>query len=213
MRYNGLVKKSEHCPPAMLLKTVIITYQGGNYFKLQAGQLIILVDPTNHRSEKGTDVILSTVKPAEITPEDGPVFIDHQGEYEVKHILITGVSAGGSEPGKNRKEETFYVLDFDEIKIGIVGQLTHEPDPKTLAALKGVQVLIVPAGGKPFVSQATAAKIVRHIEPNIVIPTLFRDLKPFLKEFKKTSCDTEDKLVIKAKDLKPGMMEIKCLKP
>ena len=191
---------------------MIITYQGGNYFKFQAGQLVILVDPVNHRSEKGTDVILSTVKPAELVPEEGPVFIDHQGEYEAKHILINGISGGESESGKNKKEETFYLVDFDEMKIGIIGQLTHEPDPKTLAALKGVQILIIPAGGKPFISQSAAAKIVRQLEPNIVIPTLFKDLKPFLKEFKKTSCDTEEKLVVKAKDLKPGMMEIKCLK-
>jgi len=76
---------------------MIITYYGDTYFKLQAGNLTVLIDPTNQRSFKGADLILNTLKPAltQMPAEaDHTVWVDHQGEFEIKGMQVRGWSPG-----------------------------------------------------------------------------------------------------------------------
>jgi L-ascorbate metabolism protein UlaG (beta-lactamase superfamily) len=172
------------------------------------------VDPTDSRSFRGANLVLSTLKPSPVPfPEDLPAqagdifFIDYQGEYEVGGALVHGVSVGADKGD----EKTVYRLTLEGIKILILGHLSQEPSPEIQENFKGADVVIVPAGGKPFISEAAAAKLVRQIEPAIVIPSLSKNPKNFLKELGEDKCPTEEKLVFKAKDLEPGKMEIKCL--
>ena len=182
---------------------MVITCQGGNYFKFQAGPLTLLVDPENQRSFKGAQIILNTAKPAPAGDGEAstePLWIEHQGEYETKGVIIKGWSAGND----GKTERTVYRLNFDEVDIVLLGGIREELDPKIIHHLKGTQVVVAPAGGKPSLSQAAVAKIVKEINPSLIIPSLYKDIKPFLKEFRKTACETETKLVFKAKDLKPA---------
>lgn len=190
---------------------MVITYHGDNYFKIQSGNITVLIDPTSGRSFRGADLILNTLKPSPVlSPTDGTDYfwVDHQGEYERKGIEVRGWSAGN----EGGKEKTIYRVIFDGINLLILGHLTKEPDKEVQEYLSGADIIIVPAGGKPFISQSTVAKLIRQIEPSIVIPSLFKDLRNFLREFNKPKCVLEEKLVIKSKDLRPGTMEIKCLK-
>ncbi|MCP6720137.1 MAG: MBL fold metallo-hydrolase [Patescibacteria group bacterium] len=190
---------------------MVITYHGDNYFKIQSGNITVLIDPTSGRSFRGADLILNTLKPSPVSsPIDGTdcFWIDHQGEYERKGIGVRGWSAG-SEGGK---EKTIYRVVFDEINLLVLGHLTKEPDKEVREYLSGADVVFIPAGGNPFISQSTAAKLIRQIEPSIVIPSLFKNPRNFLREFNQPKCDFEEKLVIKSKNLRPGTMEIKCLK-
>ncbi|MDI6820585.1 MAG: MBL fold metallo-hydrolase [Patescibacteria group bacterium] len=198
---------------------MVITYQGDNYFKFQSGETAILIDPTNQRSFKGAVLVVNTEEPSAVTPdkkkeerEQGlPFFINHQGEYEIKGIQVKGVSIGYDE--KEKKENTLYQIIFDEIKIACLGHLKNELNPKLLADLEDADIMILPGGGKPFINEAQAAKIARQIAPSIIIPSLYKDVKNFLKEFDKTKLESQDKLVIKKKDLKPEALSIIWLKP
>jgi hypothetical protein len=188
---------------------MVITYQGGNYFKIQSGAVTVLVDPADRRSIRGANVVLSTLKPAPVAPEeDESFFIDHQGEYEVGAVAIRGVSVGSDEG----KERTVYRFELEGIKMLVLGHLTKEPGAAEQENFHGADVVIAPAGGKPYLAEAAVAKLLRQIEPAIIIPSLFKDLKGFLKEFKRNQCEFEEKIVLKAKDLKAGAMEIRCLK-
>jgi len=198
---------------------MIITYHGDNYFKFQSGETVILMDPTNQRSFKGATLVINTQKPSAVAPDkveetptqNLPFFIDHQGEYEIKGVQINGLSTGYDE--KEKKENTLYQIIFDEIKIACLGHLKNEPNPKLLAILKNIDILILPGGGKPFISEEQAAKIARQIAPSVIIPSLYKDIKKFLKEFDKTKLEPQDKLTIKKKDLKPEALSIVWLKP
>ncbi|MDI6734332.1 MAG: MBL fold metallo-hydrolase [Patescibacteria group bacterium] len=198
---------------------MVITYQGDNYFKLQSGEDVILIDPTNQRSFKGTILVIKTEEPTLVAAEKKdnnieqsfPFLINHQGEYEIKNIQVKGVSAGYDE--KEKEENTIYQINFDEIKILCLGHLKKELDPKLLAGLEEVDIMILPGGGKPYLNEAQAAKIVRQIAPSIIIPSLFKDVKNFLKEFDATKLEPQDKLVIKKKDLKPEALSVVWLKP
>ncbi len=190
---------------------MVITYHGDNYFKIQLSGLTILVDPTNGRSFRGADLILNTLKPSPVPPptdETGCFWVDHQGEYEIKGVGVRSWSSG-NEKGK---EKTIYRITFDGISLLVLGHLTKEPDKEIQEYLSGADIVIIPAGGKPFISQSAAAKLMRQIEPSIVIPSLFKDPKDFLREFNQPKCAFEEKLVIRSKDLKPGAVEVRCLK-
>lgn len=195
---------------------MIITYQGGNYFKIQSGDLAILIDPENQRSYRGTQIIVNTIKPALAEkPEEGgeestqPVWIDNQGEYEARGIRVQGWSTGFNP--KTKREHTAYRILFDEISIVVLGALTETINPEIISELSDADIVIAPAGGAPYIAQQAVAKLIRQMEPGIVIPSLYKDVKPFLKELDQTDVKPEEKLVIKKKDIVAKAMRVSVL--
>lgn len=192
---------------------MIITYQGGNYFKIQSGELAILIDPDNQRSYRGTQVIINTIKPALTeAPEEGdvqPIWIENQGEYEVKGIRIRGWAAGYSE--KEKRTHTVYKILFDEISIVVLGYLTEPINPEIVSELSDADIVITPAHGAPLLALNAAAKLIRQMEPGIIIPSLYKDVKPFLKEMDQPDVKPEEKLVIKKKDIVEKAMKVHVL--
>ncbi len=189
---------------------MIITYQGDDYFKLQSGQLTVLIDPVNQRSFKGATVVLNTVRPAKTQPsEEGGFWIDHQGEYEVQGIHI----AGASLEEKTEGEKTAYRIIFDEVAFGILGYCAKEPGSRVQELLQECDVLLLPGSGKPFIPIEAAAKLIRQLEPSVVIPSLGEHYKPFLKELGQEKVDTEEKFVFKKKDLPLKAMAVHPLAP
>lgn len=188
---------------------MIITYQGDNYFKIQSGNLVVLIDPTNGRSFRGaTAVVNTTLPPSTEAPKENECFwIEHQGEYEVQGIRIDGWSAGN----EDETEKTIYRILFEDISIVVLGHLSKEPAQNIWEHIEHPDILIVPAGGKPWISQGAAAKFVRQAEPSVIIPSLTSDPKLFFKELNKPTPQKEEKFVFKKKDLVPGAMTIKYL--
>ncbi|MEK7512879.1 MAG: MBL fold metallo-hydrolase [Patescibacteria group bacterium] len=188
---------------------MVITHHGENYFRIQSGALTVLIDPTNQRSFKGATLVIHTVRPAVTdAPEEPMLFwIDHQGEYQVGETMVRGWTT----EWVRDEEHTAYRVTLDGIAIAAVGHLTKELNPALQAALTDTDILIVPAGGKPFLGPALAAKLVRQLEPAVVIPSLFSDLKPFLKELGESRVTPEEKLTVKKKDFTPKAMAVRWL--
>ena len=81
--------------------------------------------------------------------------------------------------------------------------------------LEEIDVLFIPAGGKPFIEQKIAVKLIKQTAPKIVIPSFFKisglkrpsaDLKIFLEEggylpAQAGKAEVQEKLTIKKKDL------------
>lgn len=188
---------------------MIITYQGNNYFKIQSGEFAILIDPENQRSFRGTQIIVNTVRPALAEPQEGegekPFWIDHQGEYEIQGVRVQGWTTATD---GTKKVSTCYRILFDEMTIVVLGALEHELPPTLVSELADADIAIVPAGGSPSLAQSAVAKLVRQLEPGIVIPALFKDPKTFLKELDQTDVKSEEKLVIKKKDIVSKAMKV-----
>lgn len=192
---------------------MIITYQGENYFKLQSGDDAVLVDPTDQRSFKGADLILNTLNPALVDePDDEETFwIDHGGEYEVEGTRINGWSAGHGSYNKKDREKTIFRLDFKGFRFALFGFLSDEPDPEIIGELEDIDVAIIPADGNEMISASKAGKLLRQIEPSLIVPAPFGDIKPLLKEMNQKECEKDEKIVLKKKDLKAGQMKVHCL--
>lgn len=194
---------------------MVITYHGDNYFKIVSGEKTILLDPTNQRSFRGANIVVSTERSAKVLPpppDAGTFWIDHAGEYEIEGVIIRGWRASGSE----KAERTMYRIEFEGIRLAILGFVTGEPSAEFQEGVMATDIAIVPAGGKPLISEKAITTFIRQIEPGIIIPSLFspkskQGLKPFLKELGENKCAPEQKLVLKKKDIKPGAMKVRCL--
>jgi L-ascorbate metabolism protein UlaG (beta-lactamase superfamily) len=147
------------------------------------------------------------------------VCFDTPGEYEIKNAEITGTAAwhddkNGAEQGSN----TIFSYEVDGINICHLGDLGCALTSAQLEKIDGVDILMIPVGGKYTIGAKEAVKVIAEIEPKIVIPMHFKagkmtdleSLDTFLKEIGKTP-KTSERLKILKKDL-PEEMEVVVLK-
>jgi L-ascorbate metabolism protein UlaG (beta-lactamase superfamily) len=86
-------------------------------------------------------------------------------------VEITGIPAKHDvHQGKDRGDNTMVVIDDGDLRVAHLGDLGHELDESFLALLGDVDVLLIPVGGFFTIDAHTAAKVVRSIQPRVVIP-------------------------------------------
>jgi L-ascorbate metabolism protein UlaG (beta-lactamase superfamily) len=174
---------------------MIITYHGEGCFKIQSGNLNIVIDPLNDRMKP--DVVLRTTSPFPAETPDART-VTGPGEYEIEGIEIRGVQL--TKESSNKITKTAYLVTFEEIKLGFLGEAFEMPEAGILEALGDAEILILPVGGKPYLEPEEAAKITKQIEPKIVIPSFYKSPKDFLEEMGQKA-EAQEKLVIKKKEL------------
>lgn len=193
---------------------MIITFYGEGCFKIQSGDFIILTDPFDAKTgltppRLKPDVILKTLTPFPIPQSsilNSQFSIFGPGEYNIKNINITGFALPSEKFIK-----TIYSIKAENIRLCFLGHLSEMPEPIILEHLEEIDILFVPVGGEPFIDQKSAVKLIKQIEPKIIIPTFFKipglkrataDIKTFLEEFgHKEKIEPLEKLTIKKKDL------------
>lgn len=143
------------------------------------------------------------------------VCFDTPGEYEIKNAEIVGTASAHDEKnGAERGQNTIFSYEVDGINICHLGDLGCSLTSAQLEKIDGVDILMIPVGGKYTIDSKIAAKVISEIEPKIVIPMHFKagkmteldPLEVFLKEIGKTPKVT-DRLKIQKKDL-PEEMEV-----
>lgn len=197
---------------------MVITYHGENYVKVSAGPLTFLVDPLDERSFRGAKFVCMTEDPSPLLKRNvrealalrEPFLVLHPGEYEVEGVRIEGYPATVGE-GRTR---IAYRVVLEDLILGFLGALTAFPEERVLERLAGCDVLFLPGGGKPHLRESDAAKLVRQLEPGIVIPTLLsskRTCESFVKELGAKPAAPSEKLVLRKKDIVPKAMAVVCL--
>ena len=82
--------------------------------------------------------------------------------------------------------------------------------PEATESLKDVDILFIPAGGKPFLSQEAAAKLVKQLSPKMVVASFFKipglkrggaDWKGLAEEMDQKS-EVIEHLTVKKKELR-----------
>lgn len=197
-----------------------ITYLGYSCFKISGKKINILMDPFNPAevgiklAKQDADVV--TVSHAhkdhnyvQIMKNSDYLLLDAPGEYEVKESEFVGVDAyHDNEQGAQRGKLTMFEIEVDGVKIAHLGDLGTELDSAQLEKLDGVDVLMIPVGGKHTIDAETAIKVINQIEPKIVIPMHYQttaksDLLPVEDFFKDmaVSPEPQDRLKITQRDL------------
>jgi len=106
---------------------------------------------------------------------DVKIDIDMPGEYEVADVSITGIPARAhlDEGGQNA---TMYTITAADTKVLVTGHIYPELSDKQLEAIGMVDVMLVPVGGAGYTLDPIGAlKMVKAVEPKLVIPTHYDD--------------------------------------
>jgi len=147
-----------------------------------------------------------------------PVVINTPGEFSTLGINIIGTDTlHDDQEGKIRGHNTAFIIESEELKICHLGDLGGDLSGKQLDEIDGVDILLIPIGGKFTIDGKKAAEIVRKIEPAIVIPMHYKtpganadldDEKKFCDEMGNCPKEKVAKLNIKKKDLEGKSLEI-----
>lgn len=191
--------------------TMIINWYGEGCFKIQTGGLTLITDPfdssiglTPPRGK--ADAVLKTLTSWPLEEERGKKkeesedgkMISGAGEYEIKGIEVRGWPLLKESSEKFFK--TSYKIVAEEMTLGFLGHLSEELSPEANQNLKEADLLFIPAGGKPFLNQEAAAKLVKQLNPKIVVASFFKT--PGLKR-----ASSDWKALAKEMDQKPETLE------
>lgn len=197
---------------------MIITYLGGEFFKVQFGDVTLAFNPISKDSKLkgsrfGADIALVSANHADFNGTDQvthgdkqPFLVSGPGEYEIGGIFIKGLPSTTSYGGSDLVN-TIYTVSLENMNICFLGaHNAGELKAETIEALDDIDILFVPIGGEGVLEPAKAYKLAVSLQPKIVIPMHYGDvgvkdaLKVFLKEAGENP-DPQAKLTLKRKDL------------
>lgn len=209
---------------------MILSWYGLSSFKISSvgDKVTIITDPFSSKESGltaprgGADIVLISKDTELHNNIEGitgdPLVIRNPGEFDIKGVHIRGIVNDGG-----RDETTIYHLEVDGVRIAFLGALNlPELTQQQLEDLNGVDVAVVPIGGKDRVCNwEAAAHIVQQIEPKYVVPSYFsqKGLKfdldesaKFLKELGGEARE-EERLTLKSKDLSLETIQVISLLP
>ena len=214
----------------LLLKIMIITWQGHSCFKLQdkvgSDGVTVATDPFD--KEVGLKVPNFEADIVTISHQHGdhnnvaalrgnPFVVDCAGEYDRKGVLIEGIDSFHDEKnGAERGGNIIYRIEIDDISVAHLGDLGHALTDAQLEKLVGTDILLIPVGGYKSLDAKKAVEVISQIEPRIVIPMHYKtkdvkfdldSIEKFIKEIGLTPT-YEEKLKISKKDLPAEDMEL-----
>ncbi len=134
---------------------------------------------------------------------EGTFVLEGPGEYEVRHILVTGVRTWRDEhQGAERGRNVAFVTEIDGVHVAHLGDIAHVLTEEKLGEIGPVDVVCVPIGGQ--LSGTHAAELVAQLDPKIVVPmTVCEDGPPceealarFLHEMGATGLELQARLSV-----------------
>lgn len=156
-----------------------IQYFGANCVRLNTKRASIIVDDNladlgQKSVTRNGEIALFTGPHGDSSPKtEEKIVIDQPGEYEVADTSIHGIAARShiDESGKN---STLFKIVDDDIRVVVTGHIYPELSDEQLEEIGIVDVLIVPVGGNGYTLDGVGAlKLIRKIDPKVVIPTHF----------------------------------------
>jgi L-ascorbate metabolism protein UlaG (beta-lactamase superfamily) len=104
------------------------------------------------------------------------LIIDRPGEYEVAGVSIFGVAARAHVDTDDVKNATLYKIVTEDLSLLVVGHIYPELSESQLETIGTVDVMFIPIGGNGYTLDPVGAlKILKEVEPKIVIPTYYDD--------------------------------------
>jgi L-ascorbate metabolism protein UlaG (beta-lactamase superfamily) len=154
-------------------------YYGANCIKVTTKKAVFIFDD-NLKSvglksvTKPDNVALFTTIPA--TEPDARLVIKDPGEYEVSEVSIFGIGARAHMDEAAQKTATIYKLLVEDTRVCILGHVFPDLSEDQLEAIGIVDILVVPVGGNGYTLDGVdAVKMIKKIEPKIIIPTHYED--------------------------------------
>src|SRR3989344_2987168 len=150
---------------------MIITYHGGQCFKVSFGETTLVFDPISKKSKLpparfGVDVAFVSLNHPDFNGADEmsygskqPVIVDGPGEYEVGEVTARGYGVHTTYE-KEQKYNTIYQVTLEGINIVFLGALGDENiDPQILGEIDDIDILFIPIGGGDVIDVPQASKL------------------------------------------------------
>jgi len=205
---------------------MVISYHGGQCFKVSFGDTTIAFNPISKKSKLdsvkfGADAAFVTLWHDDFNGVEQvshgskqPFVVDGPGEYEIGQVVAHGF---GVKTTYDKKEvfNTIYQVKLEGINMVFLGSLNNpEIDPKILGEFGDIDILFIPIGGGDVLEAPQATKLAVKLEARLIIPMHYDSsaLKVFLKEESKEDIKPVDKLTLKKKDVHEMSGEIAILK-
>lgn len=103
---------------------------------------------------------------------DTKLVIDHGGEYEVSDVSIYGIPARSHLDEVDKQTATMYKLISKELSVFVTGHIYPDFSDEQLESIGMVDVMCIPVGGNGYTLDPVGAlKIIKKIEPKLIIPT------------------------------------------
>ncbi len=148
-----------------------------------------------------------------------PLLINWPGEFEKQGVRVFGFTTyHDDKQGAERGENTVYKFEAEDIAVLHLGDLGAEIESETLDKIGNVDILLVPTGGFYTIDPEQAARVVKQVEPSIVIPMHYRTeahnvehfgklstVDEFLKKMGADGVEPVDDLTIKKEDIEDGI--------
>lgn len=207
---------------------MVITYHGGQCFRVSFGDITLAFDPISKKSKLsevkfGADVALVSTRHADFNGTDQathgekvPFVIDHAGEYEIGDVVVRGFGIETTY-AKEKRINTLYQVQLEGMNLVFLGALGEpEIDPSILGELGDIDILFVPIGGGDVLEAPQAAKLAAKLEAHLIIPMHYDKaaLDAFMKDMgtENGNAKPQDKLTIKKKDVLSMEGEVVALK-
>jgi L-ascorbate metabolism protein UlaG (beta-lactamase superfamily) len=159
-----------------------LQYFGANCLRLSAKKAQIVID--DNLAELG---LKSITKPGDISLRTSRELPEHTeavfraelpGEYEVSGVVIHGVPARAHMDEEGKHNAVIYTIQADDTKVLVLGHIYPELSEDQLEQIGLVDIAVVPVGGNGYTLDGVGAlKVIKQIEPKVVIPTHYADAK------------------------------------
>lgn len=173
-----------------IIKTMVITYMGGECFKISQGELTIALNPpskdSNLKTSKfGSDIVLSTLNNVDMNGVENASFGDREpfaitgpGEYEVRGVAVRGFASESEydlstelKASDKKSINTIYSIVLEGMNLCFLGALGNTMLPQAAKQeLDDIDVLFLPIGGEGVLDHASAYKLAVQLEPKTIIP-------------------------------------------
>jgi L-ascorbate metabolism protein UlaG (beta-lactamase superfamily) len=159
-----------------------VQFYGANCIVVTTKRARVVID--DNLSELGAkspakegDIALFTMAHADAT-QPAKLTIDQPGEYEVSGVSIFGIGTRAHIDEEGRHTATMYKLAVDDLSVLVAGHVYPELSDIQLETIGMIDVMIVPVGGNGYTLDGIGAlKLIKKIEPKLVIPTHYADDK------------------------------------
>lgn len=109
---------------------------------------------------------------------DPKITITTPGEYEISDVSVVGIPARAHMDEEGKRSAVMYKVTIGDISALAVGHVFPEFSEDQLEKIGEIDVMLVPVGGNGFTLDSVGAlKLIRDVEPKLVVPTQYADGK------------------------------------
>jgi L-ascorbate metabolism protein UlaG (beta-lactamase superfamily) len=194
-----------------------LQFYGANCVRLTTKKVSIIIDDNLadlglKSVTKSGDIALFTGAHGEAAGGAKLVF-NRPGEYEASDTSVQGISARAHIDEDGKKTAIMFKVIGEDVRVAVLGHVYPSLSNEQLEQLGTIDVLLIPVGGNGYTLDPVGAlKLIKAIDPKIVIPTHYADnginypvsqqsLEDALKGLSMEPAETLPKLKVKAGEM------------